>query len=380
MVTPQGFNALLKIVEEPPEHVKFVFATTEPEKVIGTIRSRTHHYPFRLVPPARLQSYMEELCVKEGVAVAPGVLSFVVRAGGGSVRDSLSVLDQLIAGLGPRGAHLRVGRGAARLHRRRAARRGRRRLRRAGRRGRLPHHRQGRRDRPRPAPLRRGPPRAAARPHRRGGRDRRCGLGPAARARGPARADAPPGRRVRAGALVARGRRRQRRAHRDDGRHRAAAPARAHRGAHPAPGRGGGGGVRRPPGPPRAAARRGWGAQRGCVAGRGGRASRPGRAAPRSAGVEPEVHGSASGVTSTRRGAGRGANPEVHGPASGVTSTRRGPDWVEPQVHGSASDGTSTPEGPAGGRTARCTVRRAVSPRPRRWPSPRVPGASTPTP
>lgn len=103
MVTPQGFNALLKIVEEPPEHVKFVFATTEPEKVIGTIRSRTHHYPFRLVPPARLQSYMEELCVKEGVAVAPGVLSFVVRAGGGSVRDSLSVLDQLIAGSGPAG-------------------------------------------------------------------------------------------------------------------------------------------------------------------------------------------------------------------------------------------------------------------------------------
>ena len=103
MVTPQGFNALLKIVEEPPEHVKFVFATTEPEKVIGTIRSRTHHYPFRLVPPARLHSYMEELCVREGVAVAPGVLSFVVRAGGGSVRDSLSVLDQLMAGSGEAG-------------------------------------------------------------------------------------------------------------------------------------------------------------------------------------------------------------------------------------------------------------------------------------
>ncbi len=103
MVTPQGFNALLKIVEEPPEHVKFVFATTEPEKVIGTIRSRTHHYPFRLVPPARLQSYMEELCVKEDVPVAPGVLSFVVRAGGGSVRDSLSVLDQLMAGSGDAG-------------------------------------------------------------------------------------------------------------------------------------------------------------------------------------------------------------------------------------------------------------------------------------
>ncbi|XVX20834.1 DNA polymerase III subunit gamma and tau [Actinomycetota bacterium] len=103
MVTPQGFNALLKIVEEPPEHVKFVFATTEPEKVIGTIRSRTHHYPFRLVPPKRLHDYMEELCGKEGVAVAPGVLSFVTRAGGGSVRDSLSVLDQLIAGSGDEG-------------------------------------------------------------------------------------------------------------------------------------------------------------------------------------------------------------------------------------------------------------------------------------
>ncbi|MFC7490115.1 MULTISPECIES: DNA polymerase III subunit gamma and tau [unclassified Knoellia] len=98
MVTPQGFNALLKIVEEPPEHVKFIFATTEPEKVIGTIRSRTHHYPFRLVPPGQLTEYMERLCVSEKVAVAPGVLSFVVRAGGGSVRDSLSVLDQLIAG------------------------------------------------------------------------------------------------------------------------------------------------------------------------------------------------------------------------------------------------------------------------------------------
>jgi DNA polymerase-3 subunit gamma/tau len=103
MVTPQGFNALLKIVEEPPEHVKFVFATTEPEKVIGTIRSRTHHYPFRLVPPGQLTDYMERLCRQEGVTVAPGVLSFVTRAGGGSVRDSLSVLDQLIAGSGEEG-------------------------------------------------------------------------------------------------------------------------------------------------------------------------------------------------------------------------------------------------------------------------------------
>ncbi len=98
MVTPQGFNALLKIVEEPPEHVKFIFATTEPEKVIGTIRSRTHHYPFRLVPPAQMLDYVQQLCTSEGVEVEPGVLPLVVRAGGGSVRDTLSLLDQLIAG------------------------------------------------------------------------------------------------------------------------------------------------------------------------------------------------------------------------------------------------------------------------------------------
>src|SRR5690606_23155932 len=98
MVTNQGFNALLKLVEEPPAHVKFVFATTEPEKVIGTIRSRTHHYPFRLVPPERLQAYLEGLCTTAGVAVEEGVLPLVVPAGGGSVRDSLSVLDQPIAG------------------------------------------------------------------------------------------------------------------------------------------------------------------------------------------------------------------------------------------------------------------------------------------
>ncbi|KHS52162.1 DNA polymerase III subunit gamma and tau [Brevibacterium linens] len=103
MVTSQGFNALLKIVEEPPPHIKFVFATTEPEKVIGTIRSRTHHYPFRLVPPEALGNYLEELCTREGVQVAKGVLPLVVRAGGGSVRDTLSVLDQLIAGSGPDG-------------------------------------------------------------------------------------------------------------------------------------------------------------------------------------------------------------------------------------------------------------------------------------
>lgn len=98
MVTAQGFNALLKLVEEPPAHVKFIFATTEPEKVIGTIRSRTHHYPFRLVAPAAMLEYVEQLCAQEGVQVEAGVLPLVVRAGGGSPRDTLSLLDQLIAG------------------------------------------------------------------------------------------------------------------------------------------------------------------------------------------------------------------------------------------------------------------------------------------
>ena len=98
MVTKDGFNALLKVVEEPPAHVKFIFATTEPEKVISTIRSRTHHYPFRLVPPAQMLEYLAEMCASENVNVDEGVLSLVVRSGGGSVRDSLSLLDQLIAG------------------------------------------------------------------------------------------------------------------------------------------------------------------------------------------------------------------------------------------------------------------------------------------
>ncbi|WP_188718425.1 DNA polymerase III subunit gamma and tau [Agrococcus terreus] len=98
MVTSGGFNALLKIVEEPPEHIKFIFATTEPEKVIGTIRSRTHHYPFRLIAPAPMLEHVQAVCAKEGVQVEPGVLPLVVRAGGGSARDTLSLLDQLIAG------------------------------------------------------------------------------------------------------------------------------------------------------------------------------------------------------------------------------------------------------------------------------------------
>jgi DNA polymerase-3 subunit gamma/tau len=98
MVTQQGFNALLKLVEEPPSHLKFIFATTEPEKVIPTIRSRTHHYPFRLVPPATLRRLLEDILNSEGVGFDPDVLPLVVRAGAGSVRDSLSVLDQLVAG------------------------------------------------------------------------------------------------------------------------------------------------------------------------------------------------------------------------------------------------------------------------------------------
>ena len=103
MVTREGFNALLKLVEEPPPHLKFVFATTEPEKVIATIRSRTHHYPFRLVPPTVLRELLEEILAAEGVSYQPAVLPLVVRAGAGSVRDALSTLDQLLAGSGPEG-------------------------------------------------------------------------------------------------------------------------------------------------------------------------------------------------------------------------------------------------------------------------------------
>ena len=103
MVTGGGFNALLKLVEEPPPHLKFVFATTEPEKVIATIRSRTHHYPFRLMPPAVLRELLEDILGREGIGYEPAVLPVVIRAGAGSARDSLSVLDQLIAGAGAEG-------------------------------------------------------------------------------------------------------------------------------------------------------------------------------------------------------------------------------------------------------------------------------------
>ena len=117
MVTTAAFNALLKLVEEPPDFLVFVFATTEPDKVLTTIRSRTHHYPFRLIPPAVMRAHLESICAAEGITVEPAVLPLVVRAGGGSARDSLSILDQLLAGAGPGGRHLRPRRRAARRHR-----------------------------------------------------------------------------------------------------------------------------------------------------------------------------------------------------------------------------------------------------------------------
>ncbi len=103
MVTTQGFNALLKIVEEPPDHLVFIFATTEPDKVLSTIRSRTHHYPFRLIPPGSMRALLERNCAAEGVTVEPAVFPLVIRAGGGSARDTQSVLDQLLAGAGSGG-------------------------------------------------------------------------------------------------------------------------------------------------------------------------------------------------------------------------------------------------------------------------------------
>ena len=179
----EGFNALLKLVEEPPAHLKFIFATTEPEKVIGTIRSRTHHYPFRLVPPRELLGLVQNICAQEGVEVDPLVLPLVVRAGAGSARDSLSVLDQLLAGAGPEG--LTYARAVALLGFTDAALLDEidRRLRRPRRRRRLRDRRPGGRERPRPAPVRRRPARAHPRPaHPRGGA-RRVEQGTARRAR-----------------------------------------------------------------------------------------------------------------------------------------------------------------------------------------------------
>ncbi len=116
MVTTQGFNALLKLVEEPPPHLRFIFATTEPDKVLPTIRSRTHHYPFRLIPPRLLSDYLSQLAGEEGVAIEPAALPLVVRAGAGSARDTLSVLDQLLGGAGPAGRDPQARHRPARLH------------------------------------------------------------------------------------------------------------------------------------------------------------------------------------------------------------------------------------------------------------------------
>ena len=164
MVSTQGFNALLKLVEEPPPHLRFIFATTEPEKVLPTIRSRTHHYPFRLIPPRLLSSYLSELCEKEEVTIEPAALPLVVRAGAGSARDTLSVLDQLMGGAGPEGITYTLAAGLLgytpdtlldEVVDAFAAGDGARRLRR---------RRQGDRDRAGPSPLHRGPPAPAARP------------------------------------------------------------------------------------------------------------------------------------------------------------------------------------------------------------------------
>ena len=186
MVTTQGFNALLKIVEEPPEHLVFIFATTEPDKVLTTIRSRTHHYPFRLIPPTTLRTLLERLCAEEGAIVEPAVFPLVIRAGGGSARDSLSVLDQLLAGAGPDGVTYRSAvallgvTDAALLDEvvdaLAAQRRG------IGVRRRRP----GGRSRPRPPPVRRGSAAAAARPGDPGRRSGRRRQGSDRRPRGPA--------------------------------------------------------------------------------------------------------------------------------------------------------------------------------------------------
>ena len=226
MVSTQGFNALLKLVEEPPEHLRFIFATTEPEKVIATIRSRTHHYPFRLIPPRLLSSYLSELCEKEGVTIEPAALPLVVRAGAGSARDTLSVLDQLIGGAGPTGSPTSWPRRCSATpptpcSTRRSTRSPRRR------RDRLRRRRQGDRDRAGPAPVRRGPAPPAARPGDRARRARRDRVRPDRRPRGPGRAAGRAGRPVRWLRPEPGRRHRRDRAHRDARRHRTAAAARA---------------------------------------------------------------------------------------------------------------------------------------------------------
>ncbi len=143
MITTAAFNALLKVVEEPPPHVKFIFATTEPDKVLVTIKSRTFHYRFRLIPPQIMREHLAGLCAAEGITVEPAVLPLIVRAGAGSARDAQSILDQLAAGSGDGGITYDRALCAARLHRCGAARGGRRRVRGRRRRGGLPRRSTG---------------------------------------------------------------------------------------------------------------------------------------------------------------------------------------------------------------------------------------------
>ena len=199
MVTTAGFNALLKIVEEPPEHLIFIFATTEPDKVLPTIRSRTHHYPFRLLPPRTMRALIGRICEQEGVVVDDAVYPLVIRAGGGSPRDTLSVLDQLVAGSedGPDGPRVTYQRALGLLGATDVAidRRRRRRARRLRCRGVVRCRRIGDRRRPRPPALRHGSAGAIPRSHRaasgprcgkpwRGGCAAGC-VGPDAGASGP---------------------------------------------------------------------------------------------------------------------------------------------------------------------------------------------------
>ena len=338
MVSTQGFNALLKLVEEPPEHLKFIFATTEPEKVIATIRSRTHHYPFRLIPPRVLSDYLAEICAQEGVTIDPAALPLVVRAGAGSARDSLSVLDQLLGGAGPEGVTYDVATGllgytpdnlldevvdafaahdGAGVFRRR---------------------RQGDRDRPGPAPLHRGPPAPPARPGHRRRRARRPGLGPDRRTRGPGRATRRPGRPVRQGRAGPRRRHRRRRADRDARRHDPAAAARA--------------GLR-----PGAAARRPTTTSLGFErAPRPARAPRLGRsAAPRRAAARPPSRPARAAPPKPRPGP--GARPSDAAAAGARADTRRAGAPPSRRCRAATRPAAGTPEPtPAAPPRARCSA------------------------
>ncbi len=261
MVTQQGFNALLKLVEEPPPHLKFIFATTEPEKVIATIRSRTHHYPFRLMPPSVMRDLTEEILNSEGVTFDPAVLPLVVRAGGGSARDTLSILDQLLAGLGRGRDQVRPRGRAARLHRCEPARRDRGRVRERRRGGGVPRGEPGHRGRPRAAPVRHRHAGPVPRPDRARLGARRHRHRPARHPAGPGRGADRPGRAVRAGRADPGGRHRLDRSRPDARGHLAPAAARAHvragaaarrrdrRAVGPRPAGTAGGGRGRSPGP-----------------------------------------------------------------------------------------------------------------------------------